>query len=297
MSTQTELLADLERVLRIMRSAHGSDNHLMRVWDTDVAAVFNAVEAIRAPAQGARSSNGWSYRRSIPEDGFECYFLDHNGVEVGSINGPQSADREALIAALVTTAPAAQCAPQPSGEPVEGDMLIQRAIGRQEGYSQCRQEVLSALDSGVPRQSLPAVSCAAREALEPSRGPDEKRSFESAVRGAWGNPGYGFPQEAGEYVHSEVRTLWKVWQARAALSLPAAGGEASKREAEIIERPSREAIARVIFPNAFLDEKEKSPPVRLWTQAMQDAAFETADAVLALFIAPAVVPDERGAPS
>ena len=47
--------------------------------------------------------------------------------------------------------------------------------------------------------------------------------------------------------------------------------------------PSREAIARAIFPNAFLDEDEKSPPIRLWTQAMQDAAFETADAVLALF--------------
>jgi hypothetical protein len=51
--------------------------------------------------------------------------------------------------------------------------------------------------------------------------------------------------------------------------------------------PRRDAIARVIFPNAFLDENEKSPPVRLWSQAMQDAAFETADAVLALFQAPA----------
>jgi hypothetical protein len=50
--------------------------------------------------------------------------------------------------------------------------------------------------------------------------------------------------------------------------------------------PSREAIARVIFPNAFLDEHEKSPPIRIWTQAMQEAAFETADAILALFAVP-----------
>jgi hypothetical protein len=63
------------------------------------------------------------------------------------------------------------------------------------------------------------------------------------------------------------------WDAARALSLPAHGGW-----------PTRNQIARTIFPNAFIDEGEKSPPIRLWTQAMQDAAFETADAVLALFV-------------
>lgn len=42
-----------------------------------------------------------SFEASVPNYGFECYFLHLDGEEVGTINGPQTEEREAFLSRLV----------------------------------------------------------------------------------------------------------------------------------------------------------------------------------------------------
>ncbi|UFS77181.1 hypothetical protein LPB73_07335 [Tardiphaga sp. 37S4] len=135
-----------------------------------------------------------------------------------------TAEHRALRAAFMDGAAItpAQCAPQPSGERCECEGCDGSGVDNYHqtwpGTARCRY------CNGTGTE--PAVSCAAREALEKI----------ASISG-------GFPAPEGERPIAGLVSFKRITEiARAAIAtLPAAGGEASKREAEIVERCAAEA--------------------------------------------------------
>ncbi len=64
----------------------------------------DAIKRLRALAERATPLE---VVKSIPQDGFECYWFRADGREVGSINGPQCDERDALCAYIAAANPAA----------------------------------------------------------------------------------------------------------------------------------------------------------------------------------------------
>jgi hypothetical protein len=164
---------------------------------------------------------------------------------------------------LVSLISAAQCAPQPSGER-EIDPFLEKLLAKWEahsvmvfGTSKTTDVIAAAIRAAIT--PLPAVSCAAREALA------EKINLAYLLTINAGGP------TERHLTSEEFATVL------AALSLPAAGGEASKREVEIIERCASEAF--FVLASVVISD---------------DGGNQLADHVASAIRALAVVPDSRG---
>jgi hypothetical protein len=249
---------------------------------------------IRAPAQERQEPDANVEADSIYPDPFASVYSE----EESDANGYAAGQREAFVCgAEWARSVAAQCAPQPSGELVATDPLeelvagfskallaklkLSRANGRSgwdepDWENECRAGLLRHIEKGDPRDvaaycafmwhhdwstwapAPPAVSSAAREAIKKSLIEHGTTSLDRSV------------------VHASMtEVLFAVLAA-----IPAAGGEASNREAEL-----REATNKAV---AYFEAKSHSigeADALLWD--LQEVLKATA---------PAVVPDERKTP-
>jgi hypothetical protein len=203
------LVKELEYWLRVIGDRLGADRRFNETIN-DVIAI------IGAPAQSSWECIG--RKQSLPEPG-ECNWPDC-GCDPHATK---------VIESLVEqgwTPPAAQCAPQPSGEKVARDT---------ERFSKFAPEPLAVIPEGTKmvldtRTTLerindrdaapPAVSCAAREAIARTISPTKWDLIDEVRR-----------KGAHNYADNLAEETLAI--ADAILSLPAAGGEASKREALI----------------------------------------------------------------
>jgi hypothetical protein len=115
MSTQTELLAEHKLYLERseVRALIVQDDHRTLLSAVDALPIFNA-EDIRGPAQGRQEPDANVEADSIYPDPFASVYSE----EESDANGYAAGQREAFVCgAEWARSVAAQCAPQPSGEP------------------------------------------------------------------------------------------------------------------------------------------------------------------------------------
>jgi Lar family restriction alleviation protein len=175
----------------------------------------------RAPAQGRQEPDANVEADSIYPDPFASVYSE----EESDANGYAAGQREAFVCgAEWARSVAAQCAPQPSGDAAREMRLTAKELRATPGGG-CdiiRQAIMwEAKAAELESASGSAVSCAAREALE------EAVSWLETIKA---DTDYPFD---GDFTPPEERLIPRLQKVLA--TLPAAGGEASKREAEISE--------------------------------------------------------------
>jgi hypothetical protein len=269
MSTQPELLALEAQVKEILNSNLGVFLGGIEGKDDAVRDIMGVLEERCAPAQCTRAPVAYASEEQLveivadPDDGSGVYI-------------PLRKTPAGLFQTPLYAHPAAQCAPQPSGEWTILDVERALYVDRGRDIVLCDRDIVG-VNGGTLLVKLREPFGLERTGLgdRPSSIPDPIRERDAIAEiiepGIFAHDGTG---SMVEFMGASRRTE-ALKKADAILALPAAGGEASKREAEIDRL--REAL-EYAASDCYLDEVEGFQPT---TVALKARA------------ALAVVPDER----